>query len=133
MSGGTLLLRHFQHNSWKSHHRSSCKFLKAAVGSVAPHHVKRSLSARRPRDLRHAEQGGYSGACRRCAAPVSVGAGISRGRAQDAGLSSWRNPRVHQSFLFMVIVIFHRFQSSEQILFSPRTALNMEVKRGRNS
>lgn len=32
-----------QRGSWYSHHRWSCQFLKAAIGSSTPHYVKRSL------------------------------------------------------------------------------------------
>ncbi|KAG2149103.1 uncharacterized protein EDB93DRAFT_1103666 [Suillus bovinus] len=32
-----------QRDAWYSHHRRSCQFLKAAVGSSTPHYVKRSL------------------------------------------------------------------------------------------
>ncbi|KAG2149098.1 uncharacterized protein EDB93DRAFT_360764 [Suillus bovinus] len=32
-----------QRDSWYSHHRLSCTFLKAVIGSSTPHHVKRSL------------------------------------------------------------------------------------------
>lgn len=47
-------------------------------------------------------------------------------------LSSWnlKEPRGHRSFLCSVLAINDQYDS-RQILFSPRTALNMEMKLGR--
>ncbi|KAG1839547.1 hypothetical protein DFJ58DRAFT_811997 [Suillus subalutaceus] len=145
-----------QRDSWYSHHRWSCRFLKAAIGSSTPHYVKRSLCllsgledhmvSRRWGDIQSQV------AVARCEYPqdqdrlvvkitinkgeVSVLPlryylflfnGLSENEVVDR-LSSWPDPRGHlrQSFFCSVIGINDQ-HSSEQILFSPRTALDMET------
>ncbi|KAG1883350.1 hypothetical protein F4604DRAFT_1737716 [Suillus subluteus] len=145
-----------QRDSWYSHHKWSCRFLKAAIGSSTPHYVKRSLCL-----LSSLEA--YEVLCRwgdiqsqiaaaRCKYPqdqdrlvvkitideeelsvlplrhyLFLFNGLSENEVVDR-LSSWPDPRGHlqRSFFCSVIAINDRY-SSQQILFSPRTALDMET------
>lgn len=145
-----------QRDSWYSHHRWSCKFLRAAVGSSTPHYVKRSLCLLSGIEnhvvsyMREDIQSQIVTA--RCEYPqdqdrlvvkvtidkaeVSVQPlrhylflfnGLSENEVVDR-LSSWPDPRGHlrRSFFCSVIAITDRYLS-QQILFSPRTALDMET------
>ncbi|KAG0695603.1 hypothetical protein DFH29DRAFT_954699 [Suillus ampliporus] len=149
--------RRCQRDSWYSHHRWSCKFLKAAVGSSTPHYVKRSiclLSAlevheimRKWEDIQKLiadARRKYPQDQERLVVEVTVDKeevlvqplrhylflfnGLSEDEVVDS-LLSWPDPRGHvhrRSFLCSVIVINDRY-SSRQMLFSPRTALDMET------
>ncbi|KAG1728668.1 hypothetical protein EDB19DRAFT_1746057, partial [Suillus lakei] len=145
-----------QRDSWYSRHRLSCKFLKAAVGSSTPHYVKRSLRLLAAledsqmqnrwdniRKLVVAAQCEYPEDRERLVVEVPVGEGkvlvrpfrhylslfdgLSENEVVDR-LSSWPDPRGHlrRSFFCSVITINDRYLS-RQILFSPRTALDMET------
>ncbi|KAG0695602.1 hypothetical protein DFH29DRAFT_264369 [Suillus ampliporus] len=146
-----------QRDSWYSHHRWSCKFLKAAVGSSTPHYVKRSLCllsalevyeiTRKWEDIQKLiadARRKYPQDQERLVVEVTVDKaevlvqplrhylflfnGLSEDEVVDS-LSSWPNPRGHlhqRTFFCSVIAIVDRF-SSRQILFSPRTALDMEI------
>lgn len=149
-----------QRDSWYSNHRLSCKFLKAAVGSSTAHHVKRSLrllaALEDRRMLLHgddniltliaAAQRQYPTDQERLVVELDVDefdvsvrplrhylflfGGISENDVVES-LLSWnlKEPRGHRSFLCSVIAINDRYRS-RQILFSPRTAINMEMKLG---
>lgn len=149
-----------QRESWHSHHRLSCKFLKAAVGSSTPHHVKRSLrllAALEDRKMSFqgnddipklvtAAQRQYPTDQERLVVELGVDkfdvlvrplrhylflfGGLSEKDVVEI-LLSWnlKEPRGHRSFLCSVIAINDQYHS-QQILFSPRTALNMEMKLG---
>ncbi|KAG2131316.1 hypothetical protein DEU56DRAFT_813940 [Suillus clintonianus] len=151
-----------QRNSWYSHHRWSCKFLKAAVGSSTPHHVKRSLRLLAALEDRQMSCQGADDIPKLVAAAqrqyptdqdrlvVELGVdkldisvrplrdylflfdGLSENDVVES-LSSWnmkKEFRGRQSFLCSVIAINDQYYS-RQILFSPRTALNMEMRLGR--
>lgn len=149
-----------QRDSWHSHHRLSCKFLKTAVGSSSPHYVKRSLrllAALEDRQMSHqgdddipklvaAAQRQYPTDRERLVVELGVNKldvsvrplrrylflfnGLSENDVVES-LSSWnlKESRGHRSFLCSVIAINNQYYS-RQILFSPRTALNMELKLG---
>ncbi|KAG1826554.1 hypothetical protein EV424DRAFT_634391 [Suillus variegatus] len=150
-----------QRDSWYSHHRLSCKFLKAAVGSSTPHYVKRSLRLLAALEDRQMSCQGDDDIPKLVVAArqqyptdqerLVVELGIDKldvsvrplrhylflfnGLSENdivESLSSWnlKEPRVHRSFLCSVIAINDQYYS-RQILFSPRTALNMEMKLGR--
>lgn len=153
--------RRCQRDSWYSHHRLSCKFLKAAVGSSTPHYVKRSLrllAALEDRKMACQEdddipklvaaaQRQYPTDQERLVVELGVDrfdvsvrplrhylflfGGLSEKDIVES-LLSWnlKEPRGHRSFLCSVIAINDQYHS-RQILFSPRTALNMEMKLGR--
>lgn len=145
-----------QRDSWYSNHRLSCKFLKAAIGSSAPHYVKRCLrllAALEDRMLFHgddyipmlvaAAQRQYPTDQERLVVELDVDkidvsvrplrhypflfGGISENDVVES-LLSWnlKEPRGHRSFLCSVIAINDQY-GSRQILFSPRTAINMEM------
>lgn len=166
-----------QRESWHSHHRLSCKFLKAAVGksfrcsktsfpltiypgSSTPHHVKRSLRLLAALEDRKMSFQGNDDIPKLVAAAqrqyptdqerLVVELGIDKFDVSVrplrhylflfGGLSekdvveillSWnlKEPRGHRPFLCSVIAINDQYHS-QQILFSPRTALNMEMKLG---
>ncbi|KAG2131315.1 hypothetical protein DEU56DRAFT_813938 [Suillus clintonianus] len=145
-----------QRDSWYSHHRLSCYFLKAAVGSSMPHYVKRSLRLLAAledsqlqrnwdniRKLVVAAQCEFPKDRERLVVELALDKGnelvrplrhylflfngLSENEVVDR-LSSWPDPRAHlrRSFCCLVVTIGDRF-TSRQILFSPRTALDMET------
>ncbi|KAG2149091.1 uncharacterized protein EDB93DRAFT_360443 [Suillus bovinus] len=147
-----------QRDSWYTHHRWSCKFLKAAVGSSTSHYVKRSLCllsgledhviSCKWEDIQSqvdAARREYPQDQDRLVVKVTVHQeevsvrplrdylflfnGLSENEVVDR-LSSWPDPRGHlrRPFCCSVIAIYDR-HSSQQILFSPRTALDMETVR----
>jgi hypothetical protein len=145
-----------QRDAWYNYHRWSCKFLKAAVGSSTPHHVKRSLCllsgledymvSRMRGDIESqilTARSKYPQDQDRLVVKVTINEGevsvrplrdylflfngLSENEVVDR-LSSWPDPRGHlqRSFFCSVIAITDRY-SSQQILFSPHTALDMET------
>ncbi|KAG1895353.1 uncharacterized protein F5891DRAFT_1058987 [Suillus fuscotomentosus] len=144
-----------QRDSWYSHHKWSCKFLKAAVGSSTSHYMKRSLCLLSGIEA-HMVLCRWSDiqdqvAAARCKYPedqdrlvvkitidkeeisvqplrqyLFVFNGLSENEVVDR-LSSWPDPRGHlrRSFFCSVIAIHDKYSS--QILFSPHTALDMET------
>lgn len=146
-----------QRDSWYSHHRLSCNFLKAAVGLSTPHYVKRSLCLLAALEKCHIErkwdnirklvaaaQWEYPKDRERLVVELaldrneeSVGPlrhylflfnGLSENEVVSRLSSSWPNPRDHlrQLFFCSVITINDRYLS-RQFLFSPCTALDMEI------
>ncbi|KAG2149102.1 uncharacterized protein EDB93DRAFT_1143656 [Suillus bovinus] len=145
-----------QRDSWYSHHRLSCEFLKAAVGSSTPHHVKRSLRLLAALEVGHKQRKWDNilrlVAAARCEYPedqerlvvelaldkdeesvrplrnyLFLFNGLSENEVVDR-LSSWNDPRGQLRGLFLCSVItIHDRYSSRQFLFSPCIALDMEV------
>jgi hypothetical protein len=166
-----------QLDSWYSHHRLSCKFLKAAVGksfqcsetslpltiypgSSSPHYVKRSLCLLAALEERQMSCRGIDEIPKLVAAarrqyptdqerlvvelsidkldvtiqPLRHYLFLFNGLSEDEvveSLSSWnlKESRCYPSFLCLVVAINGQYRS-RQILFSPCTALNMEMKLG---
>ncbi|KAG2131314.1 hypothetical protein DEU56DRAFT_813932 [Suillus clintonianus] len=145
-----------QRDSWSSHHRWSCNFLKAAVGSSTPHYVKRSLCLLSGLEAHEvlcrwghiqsqvaAARRKYPQDQERLVVKITIDEeevsvqplrhylflfnGLSENEVVHR-LSSWPDPRGHlrRSFFCSVIAINDRYLS-QQILFSPRTALDMET------
>ncbi|KAG1839549.1 hypothetical protein DFJ58DRAFT_812003 [Suillus subalutaceus] len=146
-----------QRDSWYSHHKLSCNFLKAAVGSSTPHHVKRSLCLLAALEEGHMERKWDNirrlVAAAQCEYPkdrerlvvelaldrntdsvrplrhyLFLFNGLSENEIVDCLSSSWPDPRgyLRQLFFCSVVTINDRYLS-RQFLFSPRTALDMEI------
>ncbi|KAG1876039.1 hypothetical protein C8R48DRAFT_690530 [Suillus tomentosus] len=146
-----------QRDSWHSHHRLSCNFLKAAVGSSTPQRMKRSLRLLAGLEVGHIQRKWDNilrlFAAARCEYPkdrerlvlelglnkndesvrplrdyIFLFNGLSENEVVDRISSSWPDSRgqLHGLFLCSVITIHDRYWS-QQILFSPRIALDMEI------
>ncbi|KAG2096056.1 uncharacterized protein F5147DRAFT_716829 [Suillus discolor] len=145
-----------QRDSWHSHHRLSCNFLKAAVGSSTPHRIKRSLRLLAALEVDHmqrkldniqrlfaAAQCEYPKDRERLVLELGLDKddesvrplrdylflfnGLSENEVVDRISSSWPDPRGQRQGQFLCSVItIHDRYGSRQILFSPCAALDME-------
>ncbi|KAG1826549.1 hypothetical protein EV424DRAFT_634009 [Suillus variegatus] len=145
-----------QRNSWYSHHRLSCEFLKAAVGSSIPHYVKRSLRLLAALEVGHkqrkwdnilrlvvAARYEYPEDRERLVVELALDKneelvrplrnylflfnGLSENEVVDR-LSSWPDSRGQlQGLCLCSVITIHDRYAARQILFSPCIALDMEI------